>query len=260
MFRWLFAYPLQTVFAQGMPEQMEVSRQTGMEFSQYEFNYHITGGKAPLEPRNTMVTSIGGAVGITNAMLLMLKECHIRTQCFFTFQQILYDASGVGPVRLWGVNLSQRSGQPRYRPAGLALTAVNNVIGGNLVETVQSGANPTFEASGILPGGKTKEEIIDVEHPVIWSYAFVDGKRRGLILVNLDTQSARPVELKFQGRVIPKSAKQWVLSSAKITDNNEFEMGSPQVVLREEALADLVSGKQLNLEPFSLRAISWDAE
>lgn len=184
----------------------------------------------------------------------------MRSQCFFTFQQQYYDAAGVGPVKLWGVNLSQRAGQTRFRPSGLALKAVNNVMGGDLVETSHSGANPTFHASGRLPGSKTKGEIMDVDHPVIWSYGFVDGKHRGLVLVNLDTQSRRNVELKFSGKVVPNSARQWVLSSGKITDNNEFESGDPKVVLREESVPAHVSGGRLALEPFSLHALSWTVE
>ncbi len=260
MFRWLFAQPLQTIFAKGLPEQVGVSKETGVEFSQYEVNHHITGGKAPLEPRNTMVASIGGAVSITNAMLLMLRECGIRSQCFFTLQQLAYDAHGVGPVRLWGANLSQRPGMVRYRPTGLAQILANKVLGGDLVETVQSGACPTFEATGRFPGAKSKDEHITVEHPAIWSYGFVDGTRRALILVNLDTQASRPVELKFPGAVVQGTAKQWVLSSGKITDNNEFEVGEPQVALREEPLPDLANGKQLTLAPFSIRAIQWESK
>ncbi len=260
MFRWLFAQPLQTILEQGLPEQLAVSKETGVEFSQYEVNHHITGGKAPVEPRNTMVTSIGGAVSITNAMLLMLRECGIRSQCFFTLQQIAYDAHGVGAVRLWGTNLSQRPGMVRHRPTGLAQILVNKVLGGNLVETIQSGAAPMFEATGRFPGAKSKDEHMTVEHPVIWSYGFVDGNRRALILVNLDTQASRAVELKFPGSVAAGSAKQWVLASEKITDNNEFEVGEPQVALREEPLPNFANGNQLLLDPFSIRAIQWESK
>lgn len=260
MFKWLFAHPLQTILVKGLPQQMQVSKETGVEFSQYEINHHITGGKAPLEPRNTMVTSIGGAVSITNAMLLMLRECGIRTQCFFTFQQIAYDAGGVGPVRLWGANLSQRAGMIRYRPTGLAQIVVNKVLGGDLLETVQTGANPTFQAVGRFPGGKTKEEHLSVEHPVIWSYAFAEGNRRALILVNLDTTSAHEVALKFSEKPAASSATQWVLASDNITDNNEFESGDPKVRIREDKIPEFSTGKTLKLEPFSLRAIEWDVE
>ncbi len=260
LFRWLFAYPLQEVLVKGLPEQVAASKAAGIPLSQYEVNHHITGGKAPAEPRDKLVASAGGAVNIANAMLLMLRECGMREQCFFTFQQVFYDAPGVGRVRLWGANLSQRPGELRYRPTGLALAAMNRVLGGDMVATKHTGANPVFEATGKLPGAAQKGEAITVEHPVLWSYAFADGKRRAAILVNLDTQSPHPVALKFSGKPVAGSAKRWRLSAKHITDTNEFEAGEPQVALVEEPLPAFAAGSPMELAPFSLQAIEWEVE
>lgn len=260
LFRWLFAYPLQEILVKGLPEQVAASKAAGVSLSQYEVNHHITGGKAPVEPRDKLVASVGGAVNIANAMLLMLRECGMREQCFFTFQQVFYDAPGVGRVRLWGANLSQKPGALRYRPTGLALAAMNRVLGGDLVATTHTGANPHFEATGRLPGAKQKGEVLTVSHPALWSYAFADGRRRAIILVNLDTASSHPVSLAFKAKPVAGSAKSWRLASEKITDTNEFEEGDPKVRLVEEALPAFAAGSPIELAPFSMQAIEWEVE
>lgn len=102
LFRWAFAYPiLRSRQKDGsMARNFELAKQAGMELSIYEVNHHITGGDAPLEPRNRIVTSIGGGINVANTILLMLKEHHMRTQCLFALAQHSYNARDLGPVRL----------------------------------------------------------------------------------------------------------------------------------------------------------------
>ena len=257
-FRWAFAWPIVRSRDEGgaMFQNYELAKKHGMELSIYEVNHHITHGDGPLEPRNRLVTSIGGGINVCNNMLLMMKEHHLRTQCLFSLAQHSYNAHGIGPVRLWGTALCMRAGQQRYRPTFLACATANQVIGGDLVETRHAGADPAFQATGRFRWRKGVETVKDL--PVIWSYGFADGKRRGLILVSLDTAKPRPVAVTFAGKPAPGSARSWLLTAEKISANNEYESGPPQVNVAESKFPDFAAGTRLSLPPFSMLALTWD--
>jgi alpha-L-arabinofuranosidase len=189
-------------------------------------------------------------------MLLMLKEQHVRTQCLFTLVQLGYRADA-GMVRLWGTALNMRAGQERYRPTFLACSLANKVIGGNLVETVQSGANPTLDATGVYDPRQGAEAMT---LPCLWTYAFADGKKRGLILLNLDAGRALPVSVVFDGTVTGSTAHAWILTADKITANNEYEAGEPQVSVKESDLPGFRSGAALTLPPYSMQVITWEVQ
>jgi hypothetical protein len=259
LLRWAFAWAIRrsTLPEGAMYQNAELANAAAMELSIYEVNHHITHGDGPLEPRNQLVTSIGGGLNVAHNMLLMLKDHHLRTQCLFSLIQHSYNAHGVGEVRLWGTALCMRQGHERYRPTFLACATANRVIGGDLVATQQEGANPTFSAQGVFSrqGVETLDEI-----PVIWSYAFRDNDRRGLILVNLDTSQPRPVSIEFDGQVNGGRAQAWLLAANRITDSNEFEEPSPKVAVREAAIDRFQSGHQLSLPPHSMTALTWTVE
>jgi len=260
LFRWAFAWAIRRSRDPdgAMYQNHELAKKAGMELSIYEVNHHITHGDGPLEPRNKLVTSIGGGLNVANSMLLMLKEHHLRNQCLFSLAQHSYNAHGIGPVRLWGTALCMRAGHERFRPTFLACATANNVIGGDLVETVHAGLEPTFDATGVFSkreGVQTLEQL-----PVILSYGFADGRRRGLILVSLDTSEACPIEVQFDGDVAGDRAKGWLLTANKIADNNEFETPEPQVRVIERTIEDFRSGWRWKLPPFSMLALSWEQD
>jgi alpha-L-arabinofuranosidase len=256
LFRWAFAWPIRRSTSPdgAMYQNAELAKAVGMELSIYEVNHHITHGDGPLEARNELVTSIGGGLNVANNMLLMLKDHHLRTQCLFSLIQHGYNAHGIGEVRLWGTALCMREGHERYRPTFLACATANRVIGGDLVATRHEGANPTFSAEGVF-SAQDAEMMKDI--PTIWSYAFQDGNRRGLILINLDTARARRVSVAFDGRVADGQAQGWLLASEKISDSNEFEEPAPKVAVREATLDGFASGYTLPLNPHSLTALTW---
>ena len=254
-FRWAFAWPIwRSNDPDGAMRQNEqLAKDNGMELSIYEVNHHITHGDGPLEPRNRLTTSIGGGLNVCNGMLLMLKEHHIRAQCLFSLVQHSYNAHGIGAVRLWGTALTMRKEHERYRPTFLACATANRVIGGSLVQTVHEGENPTFVGEGVFNRRRGVEKY---EAPVLWSYAFDDGNSRGLILVNLDTQQPRPVDVSFEGEVTAP-AQCWTLTADRITANNEFEQPEPQVQVRDSQLAGFQSGSRVTVPPFSMMALRW---
>ncbi len=260
LFRWAFAWAIRRSRDQegAMRRNYENARKHGVELSIYEVNHHITHGDGPLEPRNRLVTSLGGGLNVCNNMLTMLKEHHLRTQALFSLVQHSYNARGIGAVRLWGTALSMRKGRERYRPTFLACATANRVLGGDLVATEHSANEPTFNATGPFRRRKGHETIRDL--PTIWSYAFADGKRRGLILVSLDVAAPRPVTLKFAGTPAGGKATRWELSADSIAANNEFENAEPQVAVSESTVEKFADGVTLTLPPHSMTALRWELE
>ena len=94
--------------------------------------------------------------------------------------------------------------------------------------------------------------------PVLWSYAFAEGKRRGLILLNIDTSEPHPVTIAFDGTVRGGKATRWSLTAASIAAGNEFEQPQPQVKLLEREIAGFASGHRLTLPAHSACALEWE--
>jgi len=259
LFRWALAWPLvRSLDADGaMRKNYELAEKHGLELSIYEVNHHITHGDGPLEPRNRIVTSIGGGLNVLGDMLLMLKDHHLRTQALFSLIQHSYNARGIGAVRLWGTALNMRQGHERYRPTFLACAMANRVLGGDLVETVHGAGEPTFTATG--PFRRDKVETSG-PWPVLWSYAFREGPRRGLIILNIDVEQAHPVAVAFEGKVAGGRAARWRLAADSITANNEFEQAEPQVRLQEDEVPGFASGRVFTLPPHSAMVLEWRVE
>ena len=260
LFRWALAWPIfRSMDEEGaMHQNFELAKKHHLELSIYEVNHHITHGDGPLEPRNKIVTSIGGGLNVCGNMLLMLKEHHLRTQALFSLVQHSYNAHGIGPVRLWGTALNMRRGNERYRPTFLACALANRVMGGRLVETVHSHGEPTFTGRGKVRYRGEAEDYGPL--PVLWSYAFRDGDRRSLVVLNIDVAEAGPLAVAFDGKVNGGTAKRWRLVSDSVTANNEFEQPEPQVRLVEDAVEHFAPGHRYTLPAHSAMALEWQAE
>ncbi len=260
LFKWIFA---KAVWRSRDPrgemfQNDELARKAGIELSIYEINHHTTNGDAPLEPRNKIVTSLGGGIDVVNNMLMMMRTHGLRTQCLFSLIQHGYRAANIGEVRLWGTALNMRKGHERYRPTFLACMLANKVIGGDLVRTIHSKNEPTFDAAGYLTSSGKIETVSDV--PVIWSYGFAQGNKRGLILISLDVSTPRPIIVKFAGKVADAKATSWTLAAETITANNEFETSQPQVEATTDGLQEFASGSRIMLPPHSMKVLSWEVE
>jgi len=258
LFQWAFA---QTIWRSRDPrgamfQNYKLAEDAGIELSIYEVNHHTTHGDAPLEPRNKIVTSIGGGINVVNDMLLMLREHKLRTQCLFSLIQHGYRAAGIGEVRLWGTALNMKKGHERYRPTFLACMLANKVIGGDMVRTIHSQDEPRFEAKGYFASKTEIETISNV--PIIWSYGFIQGRKRGLILINLDVSNPQTVMLKSAGQAAGAEATAWRLCGEEITANNEFEAGQSRVVVKTETLSRFADGRKVDLAPHSMLVLSWE--
>jgi len=259
LFKWAFAKPIwRSRDTRGaMLQNYQLAEKAGIELSIYEVNHHTTHGDAPLEPRNKIVTSIGGGINVANNMMMMMREHKLRTQCLFSLIQHGYRAHGIGEVRLWGTALNMRKGHERYRPTFLACMLANKVIGGDMVRTVHAKDEPTFDARGYF----TKSDIETVANiPVIWSYGFAHGTKRGLVLISLDVSQTREVTVRFAGKAVDGMATSWALTAETISSSNEFEVGEPQVEVKEDMAKNFSNGSKFKLAPHSMLVLSWQVE
>ena len=257
LFRWSFGTSLSAVTS-GMSSQHEFLKTTGKELSIYEVAYHTTGGNGSLDHRRKFIASIGGGVNMANYMLHLLKNSSIRSQCLFNFNQRDFPAAGMnGSVPLWGNCLFMKKGKERVRPLWLAMEMINEVIGKDLVQTLQTGATPTFVAEGLgmKRGGKPQPPK---EFPAFFHYAFQDGQRRAIVLVNLDIEKSHPVKIDFDGDAVGSVATSMLLTSDKITDNNELDSGEEATVKSVKSKINAFkSGSNVKVPPFSIMTLEW---
>jgi alpha-L-arabinofuranosidase len=249
LFSWAFAWvwylntggPMQANW-----DMIQDSVNPNLEISVYEVNHHITGGSAPTEPRNRIVTSIGGALNILNHMLLMVERYDVRVQNFFSLFQREYD--GVG---LWGSVLSARPDDPRYRPTFQALMLANQVLEGDLVAVTRSGEDPTWHESLDYDG-----TAVEVDVPFVHAYATRNGTVRGLILLNLHRTDALSVQLELAAEP-SGAATRWTLEAASVAANNELDH-APEVSIQEASVTGFADGHTVDLPPHSLTVLRWE--
>ena len=272
LFRWAFAWTLNAAVGDKSKFRSFYDRAQSLniKLSMYEGSYHSNFGDGPNAPRNKLVTSQAGAVNYLNSLLLLMREYQMRKQCYFSFIQFAHAGGGnafgskeAGTVRIWGQVLSMLPGHERYRPGFLAAQMLNRVLSGDMVETVHTGAKPVFAATGPFSTaiqGFAKDTVTTLkDQPVIWSYALRDGKRRAVVLVNLDTRQARSVRLEFAG-LVKGAARQVQLAADSLTANNELDWNpaKPAVELCESVLANFRTGQSLTLPPHSMTTLQWE--
>jgi hypothetical protein len=121
----------------------------------------------------------------------------------------------------------------------------NEAIFGDLLRTVHSGADPSWDQPKVnnieLRGAK-----------YIHSYAFAQANVRSLILVNLHRTQALPVNFSGQapqGRVLIRQ-----IAPSAITDNNET---ANNVAISTQEAAQFNANATLSLPPFSMTVLSW---
>lgn len=278
LFQWLTTYVQAQWDDVRIPRYQPIIKSSGYEYTVYETSFHTTFGTASSKERNSIITSIGGGMAQVYNLLSGMKNLGARTICQFNLFQFDFAPGGSfgdnfegKRVRVWGTVLNHRPATKRLRPIALGIHTINQVIGGDLVETVHEGAAPVVSVTGRWketrgvkqPDGTriaTDEKPATREHPALWSYGFKDGKRRGLILMNHDAKNARTVRVVFPGKVQGSTAQTWTLANDNLYASNEPEVGDPQVKVQEGTLPGFASGKEIKLAPFSLVAVEWDVE
>ena len=225
----------------------DVTSPRNLDISVYEVNHHITGGDGSLDQRNKIVAGLGGALNVSNWMLLMLERQHVRVQNIFSLIQDSYN-----DIRLWGIVLSMQPGHERYRPLYLAARMMNEALAGDLVEVTTSGANPKWHCE--FTYGDDNGSPGDI--PYIHAYATQNGNDRGLILINLHRTDSLPVSIALPRPASGAQAVKYELSGASINANNEVEH-DPEVFATASVLTDFHDNYTFNMQPHSMVVLTW---
>jgi len=253
---------------------LQAAKQRNKEISIYEgMNYHTTFGSdnPPTDIINRMITSSAGGMSAFHTGLILLKHWGARTQQSFNLAQHSFRPGGAfgnipGSVRVWGGVLKiGNEAERRYRPRIIAHHIANQVIGGDLIESVHTGANPTFSVTkrfGAGYGPSRNPTLATVSNiPHIHSYAFAEGKRRGLVLVSNDPRAAQPLKLVFKGGVKGGTAQSWLMVTPGLEASNEHDWApdAPQVTVKEETIK-FRSGQSVQLPPATIMAFEWEVK
>jgi hypothetical protein len=211
----------------------------------YETNTSPIEGAITQTELDELTPSIGAGLGHTVHMLEMMR-LGVKYQNAFALQQYAFIRTDKSVVKLWGVVVDMENTN-RRRPTFQTQAMANAVIGGTMLQTVQSGANPTWNQPLSSDG-----VVLNGAH-YLQSFAFLNGTTASVILFNLNQTTALPVT--FSGENAPTGSVQMTqITSANITDNNET---SSVVAPTTQTLSGFNAASGLSLPPFSMTVLSW---
>ncbi|MCA8953929.1 MAG: hypothetical protein KDE27_30745, partial [Planctomycetes bacterium] len=228
----------------------------GTELSIYEVNYHTTSVIPGLgqQLRNQFVAGASGAIALPLTMLVHLTELGARNQCAFLAcgYSFRFDTSGGWPpqqqqfVQLWGM-LRDLYHYDVRRPTWLGVELANAAIQGDAITTAHAGDDPRWTQSAINGVGAPTTVTY------VQSFAFRDGNRYGLVLMNLSLDEYHGVRLHVPGTPLPNA----MLSRIEPADIAAVNATSEVVQLEVEAIAGFHDGYEMLLPPHSIRALVW---
>ena len=213
----------------------------------YEVNLGTAQGTAPQSAIDATVPSLGGALAVADHMLLMLCDLGITTQALFALPEYANSFAGGKSTPLWGAVVDMGGSTNLRRPTYLALQLINEAILPNLIATHLTGA-PTWQQPA-----SQNDHIPAALTQTLQTFAFADGQKRNLILINLSR--TRPEPIRFAGPNAPTGqVRQTILTAAHITDSNEkSEQVRPVSTTLPHSPAATI------LPPFSLTVLAWTA-
>lgn len=233
----------------------KLAQQYGVKLAAYEVNLGTSLGKVSQEALESTIPSLGAGLSVADNMLLMLRDDGVISQAFFSLPEYANGFNNLDHpdahelVKLWGSVVDMGGQTNRVRPSFLAEQLANDAIADNMIETTQSGANPTWDQSE-----SSNAQIKLAGAHMIQSFAFTDSSHCSLVLFNLSRTSPLPVS--FSGPAAPKgSVKVSRLTSGKITDSNEF---AQTVNIAHDTLPAFDPAAAYSLPPFSMTVLSWD--
>lgn len=220
----------------------------------YEVNLGTTQGTAPQSVISQVVPSLGAGLSTAEHMLLMMRDDNVQLQTMFAlpgYQNGYTNTNGGGgDVQIWGTVIDMGGQTDLCRPQFLAETLANTAIGGNMIATTQTGANPTWNETS---SNDTVNPINIKGAHYIQSFAFVNGTQSSLILFNLNLTSALPVT--FTGANAPSGQVQvGTLNAANLTDTNE---AGSKVAITNSTIADFNPSSTINLPAHSMTVYTW---
>ena len=239
--------------AQQLAEIRKATHPAGLAV--YEVNLGTMSGSAAQADVNRVVPSLGAGLAVADHMLLMLRDLGVTTQCLFALPEYVNDFLSTAQPKpahetmpLWGAVVDMGGATDARRPQFLAEQLVNAAMLQTMLRTRVSGADPTWNQP-LSTNAKVKLEGAHL----IQSFAFADGPKHSLILMNLSRGQALPVE--FAGAGAPRGdVQQSILTAASITAGNEEKN---EVAVTTRRLAAFPAHQPYMLPPFSITTLTW---
>lgn len=249
LFAPLFAEPQMINMTSGGYMQQEYnmakSAATPAAIAIYEVNLHTTAGAISQSALDQFTPSVGAGISVANHMLMMMREHGARVQTAFSLPQYFFYRSDGKSVRLWG-SVYDMGVTDRKRPQFLALQAANTAIFGDMLQTNQTGANPTWNQASMNGVQLSNANFIQ-------SYAFSDGTNKSMVMFNLSRTTGYMVN--FTGANAPTGTLQELtLTSTNLTDSNE---AGNLVAPAYRTLTNFGASSTLTLPPYSMTVITW---
>ena len=222
------------------------------QLAAYEVNLGTMSGSAAItqEDLDHTVPSLGAGLAVADHMLLMLRDLGITTQCLFAlpeFQNPFRAPGSKKTIPLWGSIVDMGGESNRRRPAFLAEQLINDALLPVMLMT-HVAESPTWNQ----PLSSNDKVALAHAH-LIQSFAFRDGDRLSLILLNLSRSQSLPVQ--FEGPMGPRGeVEEKLLTSPHITDSNEHEAA---VSIHTNRLPSFDPQRTYRLPPFSLTVLKW---
>jgi hypothetical protein len=191
----------------------------------------------------------------------MMRDLGITTQSMFTLPnyQNGFTCTASPCVRgetspLWGSVIDMGGETNLLRPQFLAAQLANSAILPNMLAVAVTGANPTWKQP--LSANDTVNPIQLANAHLLQSFAFTDGTRSSVVVINLSRSGSLPVT--FSGANAPSgNVLISQLTSAKPTDNNEgLTSHAPVVNTKQTSVSNFNPATPYSLPPFSMTVFS----
>ncbi|WP_263360089.1 hypothetical protein [Acidicapsa ligni] len=236
-------------------QQAKVAAKGGVKLAVYEVNLGTTLGQVNQQAVDSSVPSLGAALSVADHMLLMLRDDGITNQALFSLPEYLNGFSDPdhpghnGTVKLWGSVVDMGGQTNRVRPTFEAEELINTAIADKMIETIHSGANPTWDQ----PESRNAKIKLTGAH-YLQTFAFTNGTHCSLVVFNLSRNATLPVT--FSGPVAPRGAvKVSRLTSPHITDSNEYTL---TVATAHKSEPNFDPAKSYELPPYSMTVLEWN--
>ncbi len=213
----------------------------------YEVNMDTLEGSITQQALNSYVSSLGAGIMVADTMLQSLRQFGVVNQNLFALTQYEFTRPDGSNVYLWGAVIDMGVTN-RKRPQFLALQLANQALsnGATMLQTVHTGANPTWNQSLINTVQLNNAHYLE-------SFAFSQGQSLSAVLFNLSRSSALPVT--FSGANAPSGTVQMQqLTSANLTDTNE---NTSVVNIASSSVNSFNAAQSLSLPPYSMTVMAW---
>lgn len=236
-----------------MAQSVKAAKTT--QLAVYEVNLGSMTGSASVSQADIdrSIPAMGAGLALVDHMLLMLRDVAVTNQCLFALPEYANNFTAPGPKRmipLWGAVVDMGGQTNLRRPQFLTEQLANEAILPTMLTTHVSGPNPTWHQ----PLSQNDKIKLDDAH-LIQSFAFADGARHSVILLNLSRNSSIPIA--FAGLLRPsRTVEEKLVTTEHIEDTNE---STHRVSIQRRHLTSFDANSPYTLPPFSMTVLTWTA-